>query len=128
MRRVGGMGAAAEDIRRKSVPTARRYSSVSKETGGTYVEVSRKQTIDSINSRIEEELRNQYSLGRTSDQPAPQTGYPAISLTVGKKNLTAQNARRVLSGTGPWGSPIAAKVGEPRCATVGVAWRSSCLA
>jgi VWFA-related protein len=63
---------------------------ISKETGGTFFEVSKKQTIDTIYSRIEEDLRNQYSLGYTSDQQASQTGYRTISLTVDKKNLTVQ--------------------------------------
>jgi VWFA-related protein len=63
---------------------------ISKETGGTFFEVSHKQTVDAIYSRIEEELRNQYSLGYTSDQPASGTGYRTISLTVDKKNLTVQ--------------------------------------
>ena len=63
---------------------------ISKETGGTFFEVSKKQTIDNIYSHIEEELRNQYSLGYASDQPASQTGYRTITLIVNKKNMTAQ--------------------------------------
>jgi VWFA-related protein len=63
---------------------------ISKETGGTFFEVSKKQPIDTIYSRIEEELRNQYSLGYTSDQPASGTGYRTIGLTVNQKNLTVQ--------------------------------------
>ncbi len=63
---------------------------ISKETGGSYFEVTKKQTVDDIYSRIEEELRNQYSIGYTSDQPASQMGYRTIALTVDKKNMTVQ--------------------------------------
>lgn len=63
---------------------------ISKETGGTFFEVSKKQTIDNIYSHIEEEMRNQYSLGYASDQPASQTGYRTITLIVNKKNMAAQ--------------------------------------
>ena len=63
---------------------------ISKETGGTFFEVTHKQTVDNIYGRIEEDLRNQYSLGYTSDQPPSDAGYRTISLTVKQKNLTAQ--------------------------------------
>ncbi|MGH9529833.1 MAG: VWA domain-containing protein, partial [Terriglobales bacterium] len=40
---------------------------ISKETGGRLFEVSKKEPMDQIYSQIEEELRNQYSLGYTPD-------------------------------------------------------------
>jgi VWFA-related protein len=63
---------------------------ISKETGGGYFEVTHKQTVDKIYERIQDELRNQYSLGYTSDQPNSEGGYRRISLTVGKKGLVVQ--------------------------------------
>ena len=63
---------------------------ISKETGGTYFEVTKKQNMDAIYTHIEEELRNQYSLGYRSDQPPTQGAYRTITVTVDKKNLTAQ--------------------------------------
>jgi VWFA-related protein len=42
---------------------------LSKDSGGGFFEVSRKQSIDQIFDLIQNELRNQYSLGYVSDQP-----------------------------------------------------------
>lgn len=61
---------------------------ISSETGGTYFEVSSKETLDKIYSQIQEELRNQYSLGYTSDQTGG--GYRKIHVTVKPKNLIVQ--------------------------------------
>jgi VWFA-related protein len=62
---------------------------ISKETGGSYFEVSKKKTVDQIYKEIEEEMRNQYSLGYTSDQ-ASGGGFRKIQLTVKQKGLTVQ--------------------------------------
>ena len=61
---------------------------ISEETGGGYAEVSGSDTLDKIYGRIEDELRSQYSLGYTSDQPG--SGYRAIKVTTKIKNLTVQ--------------------------------------
>ena len=42
---------------------------LSRETGGGFFEVSKKESIEKIYDQIQEELRNQYSIGYTSDQP-----------------------------------------------------------
>jgi VWFA-related protein len=60
---------------------------LSKETGGGFFEVSKKQTIEKIYDQIQEELRNQYSLGYT---PEAGTGYRKIQLSVKKKDLIVQ--------------------------------------
>ena len=57
---------------------------LSKETGGGFFEVSKKLTIEKIYDQIEEELRNQYSLGYT---PEAGTGYRKIQLTVKRPDL-----------------------------------------
>ncbi len=64
---------------------------ISKETGGQLFEVSKKEPIDQIYSQIEEELRNQYSLGYTPDKSAVDSpGYRKIQLTVKQKDATVQ--------------------------------------
>ncbi len=73
---------------------------ISKETGGGYFEVSKKKTIDQIYSQIEEELRNQYSLGYTSDRPEAESGYRRISLTVKQKGLIVQARDGYYAGAG----------------------------
>lgn len=61
---------------------------ISKETGGAFYEVSKKQPIDQIYEHIEEELRNQYSLGYTPDKALP--GYHKITVTVKEKGQVVQ--------------------------------------
>jgi len=61
---------------------------ISNETGGAYFEVSGTMTLDKIYARIQDELRNQYSLGYTSDQTG--AGYRRIKVTAKGKNLTVQ--------------------------------------
>ncbi len=61
---------------------------ISKETGGGFYEVSKKQPIDEIYSHIQEELRNQYSLGYTPDKR--EEGYHKITVTVKEKGLVVQ--------------------------------------
>ena len=63
---------------------------ISKETGGGFFEVSGKEPIDKIYALIQEELRNQYSLGYVSDQTTLGPGLRKIQLTATKKDLTVQ--------------------------------------
>jgi len=85
-RRGGGMPRNTEDR-----PDGKKVlQRISRETGGTFFEVSKKQPIDKIYERVQEELRNQYSLGYTSDQPNSGTDYRRISLVTNQKNLIVQ--------------------------------------
>jgi VWFA-related protein len=61
---------------------------ISKETGGRLFEVSKKQAIDQIYDQIQEELRNQYSLGYTPDRAS--AGYHKIRLRTKQKDLIVQ--------------------------------------
>ena len=63
---------------------------ISKETGGGFFAVSRKTPIDQIFIRIEEDLRNQYSLGYTSDKPGAAGEFRKIRLAVKQKGLIVQ--------------------------------------
>jgi VWFA-related protein len=62
---------------------------ISQETGGRLFEVSKKEPIDQIYSRISEELRNQYSLGYTPDRK-DLTGYHKIHLATKQKDFIVQ--------------------------------------
>ena len=63
---------------------------ISRETGGGFFHVTKKLPIEEVYSRIQEELRNQYSLGYTSDQANAGAGYRKISLAVRDRNLVVQ--------------------------------------
>jgi VWFA-related protein len=62
---------------------------ISKETGARLFEVSKKLPIDQIYAQIEDELRNQYSLGYTPSADAA-AGYRKIQLTTKQKDLIVQ--------------------------------------
>jgi VWFA-related protein len=63
---------------------------ISKETGGHLFEVSKKLPIDQIYAQIDEELRNQYSLGYTPDNSNGSYGYRKINLIVKQKDMVVQ--------------------------------------
>jgi VWFA-related protein len=63
---------------------------ISKETGGRMFEVSKKQTVDQIYQQIQDELRNQYNLGYTSDRKDDEGQYRKIHLTTKQKDLEVQ--------------------------------------
>jgi VWFA-related protein len=92
MGRRGGMGGGPGGSRfpRKERPDGKKIlDRISKETGGRLFEVSKKQPIDEIYTQIEEELRNQYSLGYTPGAEAG-AGYHKIVLTTKKDDLVVQ--------------------------------------
>jgi VWFA-related protein len=63
---------------------------ISKETGGRFFEVSKKETVGEIYSSIVEELRTQYSMGYTPDKDSAASGYHHVQLQVKRKELTVQ--------------------------------------
>jgi VWFA-related protein len=63
---------------------------MSKETGGRFFEVSKKESIDQIYAAIQEELRNQYNLGFSSDRPASLSEYRKLRLTAARSDLQVQ--------------------------------------
>jgi VWFA-related protein len=63
---------------------------VSKETGGRFFEVSKKQTVGEIYDSIVEELRTQYSMGYTPDKDSTASGYHHVTLAVKKQEMTVQ--------------------------------------
>jgi VWFA-related protein len=71
---------------------------ISKETGGQLFEVKKKLSIEQIYAQIEEELRNQYSLGYTPDRPNADGTYHLIHVTVNQKDLIVQAREGYYSG------------------------------
>jgi VWFA-related protein len=91
MGRRGGMGERPDG---KKV-----LQRISRETGGSFFEVSKKLSIDDIFDRIQEELRNQYDIGYTSERPDASPGYRAIKLMTKQANLTVQAREGYYPGT-----------------------------
>jgi VWFA-related protein len=91
MGRQGPMGGGPPQYPRESHPDGKKVlEQISKETGGRFFEVSKKQSFDQIYASIEEELRNQYSLGFTPDKVDDAPGYHKIHLTTTQKDLLVQ--------------------------------------
>ncbi len=63
---------------------------LSRETGGGYFEVSKKQSIDQIFNAIQDELRSQYSIGYVSDKPPTIGEFRKIQLKVVRPGLVVQ--------------------------------------
>jgi VWFA-related protein len=91
---LGGMGSRRGMGR--GVPLAQHpdgkkiLQQISRETGGGFFEVSKKESIDDIYKSIQEELRNQYSIGYVSDQGANGSSFRRITLTPRKSGVTVQ--------------------------------------
>lgn len=71
---------------------------LSKETGGTYFEVTGKNTLERIYGMIEEELRSQYNLGYVPDDRA-RSGFRRIKVDVKKKGLVVHARRGYFAGS-----------------------------
>jgi VWFA-related protein len=70
-------------------------SRLSRDTGGAFFEVTRKQSLEQIYNLIQEELRSQYSLAFVSDQPVRLPEFRKLRLTLpNHKNLTVQTRDR----------------------------------
>jgi VWFA-related protein len=63
---------------------------ISRETGGSFFEVTRNNPISAIYSQLEEELRDQYSIGYTSDRNSPGPGYRKIQLIAKRAGLAVE--------------------------------------
>jgi VWFA-related protein len=88
MGRHGGMGRMPQQNRPDGKKIMERLA---KETGGGFFEITKKQPIDKTFDQIQEELRNQYSLGYTSDRTDAGAGYRKIHVTVAQKGLIVQS-------------------------------------
>ena len=101
MGRPGGMGRGGPvGYPQQSHPDGKKVmEQISRETGGRFFEVSKKQSIDQIYASIEEELRNQYSLGYSPDKADAASGYHKIHLTTTQKDLAVQARDGYYSGS-----------------------------
>jgi VWFA-related protein len=87
----GGRGGGYPRPTEESHPDGKKIlEQMSKATGGRFFEVSKKETLDKIYAAIDEELRNQYSLGYTLDRSATGVGYHKLHLAVKKKDMLVQ--------------------------------------
>ena len=93
-RRGGGQRPSAEP----RVDGKKILERVSKETGGRFFEVSKKQTVGEIYTNIVDELRTQYSMGFTPDKESSSGGYHHLVLQVKKKDMTVQTREGYYAG------------------------------
>src|ERR1700731_718806 len=91
-RRGGGRGPQEARVDGKKI-----LEQISRETGGRMFEVSKKETFEKIYAQIEEELRNQYSLGYTPDKNTGP-GYHKLHVTTKQQELVAQARDGYYSG------------------------------
>ena len=84
-RRMGGPGGYGGGEDGKKV-----LQQIAKETGGGFFQVSHSHPIEQVFATIEEELRSQYSIGYTSDQPGDGGVYRHIHLAT-KTNKTLKD-------------------------------------
>ena len=93
-----GMGRRGGGRPREERPDGKKIlEQISRETGGRMFEVSKKETLEKIYAQIEEELRNQYSLGYTPGKDAG-AGYHKIHVTAKGKDLVVQARDGYYSG------------------------------
>jgi VWFA-related protein len=88
---MGGPGGHRGSYPQESRPDGKKVlEQISRETGGRLFEVSGKQSVEKIYAQIEEELRNQYSLGYTPDRSDSGGGYHKIAVKTKQKDLVVQ--------------------------------------
>jgi VWFA-related protein len=63
---------------------------LSKDTGGGFFQVSKKEGIEEIFALIQDELRSQYSLGFVSDQPVRVSEFRKLQVTTRQKSLVVE--------------------------------------
>lgn len=63
---------------------------MSNDSGGSFFQVSKKQPLDQIFEVLQQELRNQYSLGYISDQPVTVAEFRSIHLAAKESDLIVQ--------------------------------------
>jgi VWFA-related protein len=89
MGRHGGRGGYPQQ--ESHVDGKKILDQISKHTGGSMLEISKKLTLDKAYDQIEEELRSQYILGFTPSASSATAGdYHQIELTTKKKGLVVQ--------------------------------------
>jgi VWFA-related protein len=93
--RGGGMGGGGRHggggSQQESRPDGKKVlERISRETGGRFFEVTKKQSIDDIYAAINDELRSQYSIGYKPEPADAGPGYHKIQLSTDRKDLSVQ--------------------------------------
>ncbi|MGA8038432.1 MAG: VWA domain-containing protein [Candidatus Acidiferrales bacterium] len=94
--RGGGMGGGGHHggggyPQQESRPDGKKVlERISRETGGRFFEVTKKQSIDDIYTEINDELRSQYSIGYKPEPADAGPGYHKIQLSTNRKDLAVQ--------------------------------------
>ena len=83
-----GPGTVAAGPRRNRGP--RVMARPARETGGGFFEASSDNPIDTIYAQIEDELRNQYSIGYTSDNDDSSGKYRKLKLATANEGLVVR--------------------------------------
>src|SRR5271155_4624649 len=87
----GGLGGGHQHYPEESRPDGKKIlEQLSRETGGRFFEVSKKQPIDEIYTAINDELRNQYALGYVPEKPDATAGYHKLHVAVKQKDASVQ--------------------------------------
>src|ERR1700722_11710324 len=87
----GGMGGGHHRYPEESRPDGKKVlEQLSKETGGRFFEVTKKQPIDEIYTAINQELRNQYALGYVPEKADATAGYHKLHVAVKQKDASVQ--------------------------------------
>ncbi len=88
---MGRRGGGGPPQREESHPDGKKIlEQISRATGGRLFQVSHKLTVAQIYAQIEDELRNQYNLGYSSDRPPIEPGYRKIHLATKHKDQVVQ--------------------------------------
>jgi VWFA-related protein len=82
----GGRGGGQRPAESPRTDGKKILERISKETGGRFFEVTKKQTVGDIYDSIVEELRTQYSMGYTPDKDSAPSGYHHVVLTLKNKD------------------------------------------
>jgi VWFA-related protein len=88
--RLGRGGGGRADQNRQKQKGPRVMERLARETGGGYFAVSEDNPIDKIYAQIEEDLRNQYSIGYTPDRTDGDKNFRKITLTTHRKDLVVR--------------------------------------
>jgi VWFA-related protein len=67
---------------------------MSRESGGSFFEISKKHPVDQAFEILQEELRSQYNLGYVSDKPVTISEFRTIQLIARQKNLVIEARRK----------------------------------
>ena len=86
----GGHGGGQRHPEEQRADGKKILQRISKETGGRFFEVSKKETVGEIYDSIVEELRAQYSMGYTPDKDSTALSYHHVQLQVKSKDMTVQ--------------------------------------